>query len=153
VPETSRDNATCVSAVTMIAATDDPTLKWLAQLAEPGLLGAASRTTTIDCPRLQRLWTDAIIARGRTQATALTVALSLAAKRCPAVFDGVLADAIKTKPDALPAAVGAIDPFSPDDMQLKATCAALPLVASSGATEVVKERARDALEHGCRGTP
>jgi hypothetical protein len=153
VPATSRDDGTCVAAVTMIASTDDPTLKWLAQLAEPGLLGAASRSATIDCPRLQRLWTDAIAARGKTQGTALTVSLSLAVKRCPAVLDGVIADAIKTKPDAVSAVVAAIDPFSPDIMALKATCAALPLVAASGATAVAKERASDALGHGCRGVP
>ena len=153
VPATSRDDGTCIGAVTMLAATDETTLKWLAADAEPGLLGAASKLPTLDCPRLQRLWSDALVSRGPAQGGALTVALSSAARRCPEVLDGVLADAIKTKPDALAAVVGAIDPFAPDDASLKATCAALPLVARAKATEIVKERAADALAHGCKGIP
>jgi hypothetical protein len=151
VPSESRDADTCVGAVTTIAATDDVMLKWLAQQAEPGLLGAASRMTTLDCPRLERVWADAIADRGGAQAGGLTVPLSFAVKRCPAVLDGVLADAIKTKPDSLAAVVGAIDPFAPDDASLKATCVALPRVASSGATAITKERASDAIAHGCKG--
>ena len=151
VPPASRDDETCLGAVTTIAATDEGMLKWLAQQAEPGLLGAASRTTTIDCPRLQRVWADALAARGGVQAGALTVPLSYAVKRCPAVLDGVLADAIRTKPDTLAAVVGAIDPFAPDNLTLRATCAALPRVATSGATAIVKERAGDAVAHGCKG--
>lgn len=153
VPATSRDDLACVGAVTTLAATDDAALKWVAEQGEPGLLGAASRLTTLDCPRLQRAWADAVATRPATQSAALVVPLSSAAKRCPAVIDGVLADAIKTKPDAIAAVVGAIDPFSPDDLALKATCGALPLVASSHATPIVKERASDALGHGCKGLP
>jgi len=153
VPSTSRDDLACVGAVTMLAATDDATLKWLAEQGEPGLLGAASRLATLDCPRLERAWADAVATRTAAQATALVVPLSNAAKRCPAMIDGVLADAIKTKPDAIAAVVGAIDPFSPDDTSLKATCAALPLVATSHATAIVKERAADAIGHGCKGLP
>jgi hypothetical protein len=152
VPATSRDDETCVGAVTTIAATDDAMLTWLAEQAEPGLLGAASRMTTIDCPRLQRIWTAAIVARAGAQSGALTVPLSYAVHRCAGVLDGVLADAIRTKPAAVAAVVGAIDPFSPDDMTLKATCASLPRVAASGATAITKERASDALVHGCKGT-
>jgi hypothetical protein len=153
VPSTSRDDESCVGAVTTVAATDDTMLKWLAQQAEPGLLGAASRLQTLDCVRLQRVWADAIAARPAAQAGALTVPLSNAVKRCPAVFDGVLANAIKTKPETLDAVVGAIDPFSPDDTALKATCAALPLVASMRASAITKERANDAVGHGCKGIP
>jgi hypothetical protein len=153
VPETSRDDEACVGAVTTIAASDDVTMKWLAEKAEPGLLGAASRLQTFDCPRLQRLWAAAIAARAATQAGALTVPLASAVQRCPAVFDGVLADAIKSKPETLTTVVAAIDPFSPDDVSLKATCAALPLVAGSHATGITKERASDAIAHGCKGKP
>lgn len=153
VPATSRDDQTCIGAVTTLAASDDVTLKWLAQQAEPGLLGAASKLSTLDCPRLQRLWADALATRGATQAGALTVALANAVKRCPAVMDGVIADAIKTKPEALAAAVGAVDPFSPEDSALRATCATLPLVAQTRATPIMKERATDAIAHGCKGVP
>jgi hypothetical protein len=153
VPATSRDDQTCVGAVTMLAATDDATLKWLAEQAEPGLLGAAGRLPTLECPRLQRLWTGALAARGGSQAGAMTVALANAVKRCPAEMDGVIADAIKTKPDALSAAIGAIDPFSPDDRSLRATCASLQLVAPMHTTPILKERATDAIAHGCKGVP
>jgi hypothetical protein len=153
VPASSRDDQTCVGAVTTLAANDDTTLSWLAQQAEPGLLGAAGRLATLDCPRLQRLWTGALAARGASQAGALTVALANAVKRCPAEMDGVIADAIKTKSDALPAAIGAIDPFAPDDRALRATCAALLLVATTHTTPILKERASDAVAHGCKGVP
>jgi hypothetical protein len=83
----------------------------------------------------------------------LTVALANAVKRCPAEMDGVIANTIKTKSDSLPAAIGAIDPFSPDDRDLHSTCATLPLVARMHATPILKERATDALAHGCKGVP
>ncbi len=153
VPEKSRDDAACVGAVTTLAATDDLMLNWVAEQAEPGLLGAASRLTTLDCPRVQRLWADAVATRGASQAGALVVPLASALKRCPDVIDGVLAHTIKTKPEAIGAVVGAIDPFSPDDSALKATCGALPLVASTSATALMKERAADAIAHGCKGRP
>ena len=153
VPATSRDDQTCVGAVTTLAANDDTTLTWLAQQAEPGLLGAAGRLSTLDCPRLQRLWTAALAARGLAQAGALTVALANAVKRCPAEMDGVIANAIKTKSEALSAAIGAIDPFSPEDSALRSTCASLPLVAQMHATPILKERATDAIAHGCKGIP
>ena len=109
--------------------------------------------TTLDCPRLQRLWADAVSTRGASQAAALVVPLSNAVKRCPAVIDGVLANTIKTKPEAIGAVVGAIDPFSPDDTALKATCGALPLVATANTSAIMKERAGDAIAHGCKGLP
>ncbi len=151
VPAGSRDDAACVGTVVTLAQSDDATMRWLAQVAEPGLLGAASRMTTMDCTRLHRVWVDAIATRETSAAAALTVPLSQAVKRCPATMDGVLADAIKSRPDAQVAVVGALDPFSPDDAALKATCAALPAVAKGSAPGVVKERAADALAHGCKG--
>jgi hypothetical protein len=151
VPSASRDDATCVTSVVTVASTDDVTLHWLAREAEPGLIGAASRLSTLDCSRAQRLWTEAIAVRARVLGNALTVPLSDAIKRCPAAMDGVLADAIRTKPDAVATVVGAFDPFSPDDAALRATCQALPLVASSAATPVTKERAANAVLHGCTG--
>jgi hypothetical protein len=153
VPAESRDDASCVGAVVTLAATDDATMRWLAQAAEPGLLGAASKLPTLDCVRLHRVWADALAARDSTQAAALAVPLSNAVKRCPAQLDGVLADALRSRPDAQAAVTGALDPFSPDDAQLKATCAALPMVATGRATPIAKERAADTLAHGCKGTP
>jgi hypothetical protein len=142
-----------VGTVITLAQTDDTTLRWLSQVAEPGLLTAASRETTMDCPRLHRMWVDAIAARDASAAAALTVPLSLAVKRCPKQMDGVMADAIKSRPDELAATVGALDPYSADIAALKATCAALNSVQKAATTPIVKERARDALAHGCTGGP
>jgi len=151
VPSSSRDDASCLGAVVMLAASDDAMMRWLAQVAEPGLLGAASKSGTLDCVRMHRIWADALAARDSTQAAALTVPLSSAVKRCPAQMDGVLADALKSRPDAQAAVIGALDPFSPDDSQLKATCAALPAIATGHASPIAKERAADAVAHGCKG--
>lgn len=153
VPPESRDNLSCVSAVVAMAATDDAAMKWLAEQAEPGMLSAASRLQTIDCSRLQLVWTDALATRSPAQAATLTVPVSLGMKRCPAVMDGVLADSIRKRPAAYAAVVGAIDPFSPDDAAMHATCAALPAVARAKTTGFLKERAADALAHGCKGLP
>jgi hypothetical protein len=100
---------------------------------------------------LHRVWADALAARDGAQAAALTVPLSNAVLRCPAQMDGVMADALKSRPDAQAAVVGALDPFSPDDAQLKATCAALTVVASGHASAIAKERAADTIAHGCKG--
>jgi hypothetical protein len=151
VPPEARDDASCVSAVVSIAVTDDLTLKWLATSAEPGMLGAASRLGAIPCPRLHAAWVDAIAARPDAQAAALTVPLGEAMKRCPGTMDGVLADALRSKPGAQQALVGAIDPFEPELASLKATCATLPIVLKGRASPVAKERAGDALAHGCKG--
>ncbi len=153
VPATSRDDASCVGTVVTLAATDDAMMRWLAQVAEPGLLGAASKSGALDCVRMHRVWADALAARDSTQAAALTVALSNAVKRCPAQMDGVIADALKSRPDAQAAVIGALDPFSPDISELKATCAALPAIAHGHASPIAKERANDALAHGCKGAP
>ena len=153
VPEKSRDNAACVGAVVTIAGTDDDMLRWLATSAEPGLLGAASRENAIACARLHGMWADALSNRLPAQLSALTVPLSFAVKRCPTALDGVLADAIRAKPETQGAVVGALDPFNGDDAQLKATCDALPLVAKGRASAIARERASDALAHGCKGKP
>lgn len=153
VPEKSRDNAACVGAVITIASTDDDTLRWVATKAEPGLVGAVSKEGAVACARVHTLWADALANRPASQYPALTVPLAQAVKRCPGTMDGVLADAIRAKPESHAAVVGAIDPFSGDDTQLKATCAALPAVLRGRASAITRERAGDALAHGCKGRP
>jgi hypothetical protein len=64
----------------------------------------------------------------------------------------VLADAIVHLPATQAVVIGAIDPFDRYEGALHATCAALPAVARGNATPIVKERAADALAHGC-GAP
>jgi hypothetical protein len=154
VPEKSRDNAACVGAVVTIAGIDDDMLRWLATASEPGLLGAASRENAITCARLHTLWADALSNRPAAQFGALTVPLSAAVKRCPSTMDGVLADAIRAKPETHGTVVGAIDPFNGgDDTQLKSTCEALPMVLKGKASPITRERAGDAIAHGCKGKP
>jgi hypothetical protein len=151
VPPSSRDAAACVGAVVHLAATDDETRKWLATGAEPGLLVAASREKSIDCGALHTVWVDALAHRPPAEYAGLTVPLSLALHRCPRTMDGVVADALKTRPEAQAAVMGAIDPFDVEIAALGATCAAIPGVARGRAPAVTRERASDAMAHGCRG--
>jgi hypothetical protein len=151
VPEKSRDNAACVGAVVTIAGTDDDALRWVATKGEPGLLGATSREGAIACARVHSMWADALANRPASQFGALTVPLGAAVKRCPQTMDGVIADALKAKPESHAAVVGALDPFSGELAQLTATCGALPLVLRGHASPIIRERASDALAHGCKG--
>jgi hypothetical protein len=65
-------------------------------------------------------------------------------------MDGVLADAIVHLPATRAVVVSAIDPFDHYGGALHATCAALPAVAAGHEPAIVKERAGDALLHGCK---
>ncbi len=150
-PVTSRDADACVDGVVHIAADDEPTLSWLADQGEPGLLVAASKLETIPCPKLHVLWARVLAGRDPSVYSALTVPLGHAIKRCTADMDGVLADAIAHLPATHAVVVSAIDPFTGYGSALKATCAALPLVAGAGKdTPIVRERANDALNHACK---
>jgi hypothetical protein len=149
-PERARDSPACVDAVVRIAADDDAALGWLAVQGEPGMLGAAGREDALPCVRLHVAWTRALASRARETYPALTVPLSYAVKRCPAEMDGVLADSIVHLPGTRGVVVDAIDPFERYGGSLHATCAALPLVAGGGDSARLKERATDALYHGCK---
>jgi hypothetical protein len=149
VPETARDAPACVEAVVRITVDDDAVLAWLAEHGEPGLLGAAGKQDVLPCARLHVAWTKALSARPRDAYSALTVPLGYAVKRCPAEMDGVLADAIVHLPATHAVVVDAIDPFDRYGGSLRATCAALPIVAGGRDSPIVKERANDALLHAC----
>jgi hypothetical protein len=149
-PQSGRDAPSCVDAVVAIAADDDPTLAWLAEKGEPGLLGAAGKDERLPCARLHVAWTKALAARPPAVYSALTVPLGYAVKRCTAEMDGVVADAIVHLPATHAFVVEAIDPFEGYGRALKATCAALPTVAGGRDGPVVKERASDALNHACK---
>jgi len=151
-PVASRDDTLCVDAVVALAVDDDPTLSWLGERGETGLLGAAGKDARLPCARLHVAWTKALAARPADAYSALTVPLGYAMKRCTADLDGVVADAIAHLPATHAFVVEAIDPFEGYGGALKATCAALPLVAGGARdTAVVRERARDAINHGCKG--
>jgi hypothetical protein len=149
-PVASRDANACVDGVVHIAAEDEPTLSWLADQGEPGLLVVASKSETIPCPKLHVLWARVLSSRDQAVYSALTVPLGYAVKRCTADMDGVLADAIVHLPATHPVVVSAIDPFTGYGSALKATCAALPAVAAGKDAAIVRERASDALNHACK---
>jgi hypothetical protein len=149
-PEASRDAPSCVDAVVRAAADDEQTLAWLAERGEPGLLGAASKSGAMACPKLHVAWARAFATRPADAYKALTVPLSYAAKRCPADMDGVLADTLQRMPLAHEVVVRAIDPFESYGDGLHATCAALPAVAGGRDIALVKERASDTLMHACK---
>jgi hypothetical protein len=151
VPPSARDSPSCVDAVVRAAAESDSALAWVAVQGEPGLLGVASSSEALPCPRLHVAWTKALSSRPPELYSALTVPLSYAVKRCSAEMDGVLADAIVHLPATRAVVVQAIDPFGSYDSALHATCAALPAVAGGGRdTAIIRERASDALNHACK---
>jgi hypothetical protein len=150
VPETSRDDAACVDAVVRASVDDEAVLDWMAEKGEPGILGAAGKGSALPCPRLHVAWAKALAARPPDSYSALTVPLSYATKRCPADLDGVLADTIQRVPAAHEVVLRAIDPFESYGTSLRATCAALPSVATGKDSALLKERASDALSHACK---
>ena len=151
VAPASRDAPGCVEAVVRLASDDDWSLAWLAERAEPGILGAAGKLDLVPCARLHVAWVKALLAaRPAAQYAALTVPLAYAVSRCPVQIDGVLADTIVHLPAARGLVVQAIDPFAHYEESLHATCAALPTVASSAEGPKDRERAGDALTHICR---
>jgi hypothetical protein len=149
VPEAARDAQNCVAAVVTVAADDEQALTWLATTGEPGLLGAAGKSLAMPCAQLHVAWVQAFASRPPAQYSALTVPLGYAVTRCAPEMDGVLADAIVHHPASHAIVVAAIDPFTSYGDGLRATCAALPVVAGGKDTPVVRERATDALLHAC----
>ena len=150
VPESNRDAPSCVDAVVRIAADDDTALSWMATQGEPGLLGAAGRST-LPCSRLHVAWSLALASRRADAYAALTVPLGYAVTRCTAEMDGVLADALVHIPATRSVVVQAIDPYAAYGGGLQATCAALASVASSASdTAITRERASDAINHACK---
>jgi hypothetical protein len=112
-----------------------------------------AKATQVPCARLNAIWTRALAERSPQTYSALTVPLSLSIKRCPDTIDGVLADAIARIPGGRATIVNALDPFAGETSSLKATCKVLPQVAHGWDAGIVRERANDALQHGCRGLP
>jgi hypothetical protein len=153
MPTAARDAPGCVEAVVQLAEQDDWSLGWLAQSAEPGMLGAAGKTDVLSCARLHLAWVKALAARPPPQYPALVVPLGYAVSRCPAQVDGILADALVHIPAAHALVVQAIDPFGRYEEALHATCEKLPMVESSQDPAIVRERASDAIAHLCSSAP
>jgi hypothetical protein len=153
VPADSRDHASCVTAVVAMAAADDAAIVWLAGTAEPGLMSSVAKSTDVPCARLHTMWEKALAVRSPQVYSGLTVPLNLSIKRCPDAMDGVLSNALLRIPSVRATIVHAIDPYSGDTAHLKTTCKALGQVANATDSGLIRERANDALQHGCRGLP
>jgi len=150
VPSESRDHALCVNAVVGMAVTDDATITWLASSAEPGLISSIAKASNVPCARIHTLWTKALAVRSAQVYSGLTVPINLSIKRCADIMDGVLSDAIQHIPGIRATIVQAIDPYGAETGQLKATCKLLPGIANGPDAPIVRERALDQIQHGCR---
>lgn len=146
VKSEARDHPSCVNAVMELAATEDVVTSWIATSAEPGLLGVAAKST-LPCPRLAAIWTRALVERAPDAAMAVPLQRSIA--RCPTAMDPVMAELLAKAPRARGILVSAIDPFGTELANLKDTCAALRKGYANGEGPAVRERANDALAHGC----
>lgn len=149
VPPEARDHPSCVGLVIDMAGSDDAVLGWLASNAEPGLLGATAKST-LACPRLATVWQKALSTRPPETHAALTVPLQQSIRRCTAALDPVLAELLAKAPRARTCIMQAIDPFGGELAELAQTCAALRAGYTNGEGARIRERARDALSHGCK---
>jgi hypothetical protein len=145
----ARDHASCVDVILAMAATEDAVLGWLGVSAEPGLVGATAKGQ-LACPRLATLWAKALAERTPETHAGLAVPLQLALKRCGAALDPVVADALIATPRARPLVLHGIDAYSTELADLKLTCKALRGSWVNGESVRVRERADDALAHGCK---
>jgi hypothetical protein len=148
VPADARDHSSCVGLVLEMAATEDVVLGWLATGAEPGLLNAAAKST-LACPRVATIWRKGLIERPAEAQTALAVPLQRSLARCASALDPVLGELLAKAPRARTTIVMAIDPFGGDLQSLPRTCTALKEGYANNESPRVRERARDAIAHGC----
>jgi hypothetical protein len=146
VPPEGRDNPSCVNTVMDMAATEDPVVSWIATGGEPGLLSAAARST-LPCPRLAAIWKKALTERSVD--AALIVPLKLSIGRCGQAMDPVLAELLAKAPRARPPIVQAIDPYGTELAGMKETCTSLKQGNARGESPTIRERANDAVLHGC----
>jgi len=151
VPPEGRDHASCVTTLLTMAATEDVVIDWLATGAESGLLTATAKSS-LACPRVAVIWKKALSDRPAETHAALSVPLQRSLTRCSTALDPVLAELLTKAPRARAAIIQAIDPFSNDLVDLKETCNALRAGHANGEHPRIRERARDALAHGCAFT-
>jgi hypothetical protein len=149
VPASSRDNASCVDAVLKVAIENDGALEWLATSAEPGLLSAAGSHDEFPCARLKPLWTAALATRPLAVHSMLTVPLLRSVRRCAAALDPVLAEGLDRDPAAYGLIVSGIDPYGSETQDLRSTCATLRSSAGTKGSSLTRDRASEAIAHGC----
>lgn len=148
VPPEGRDHASCVDVVLRMAATEDVVIDWMAVTAEPGLITATAKSA-LPCPRIGLIWAKGLVERPADSHAALAVPLQLSLRRCGSTLDPIIADLLDKAPKARPCIMQAIDPYSGELSDLKQTCKALRAGWVNNETARVRERAQDALSHGC----
>jgi hypothetical protein len=148
VPPEARNHASCVDIVLTMAATEDVVLDWVAVNAEPGLITATAKSK-LPCARLSLIWSKGLVERPHETHSALVVPLQISLRRCASTLDPVMADMLLKAPRARGAIMQAIDPFSTELSDLKLTCRALRGGWVGSESARIRERAQDALAHGC----
>ena len=149
VPPEARDHASCVDFVLTMASTENVVLDWLALSAEPGLITATAKSN-LPCARVGLIWAKGLVERPPETHSALTVPLQISLRRCAAALDPIIADLLEKAPRARGCIMQAIEPYSGELTDLRLTCKALRGGWVSGESLRVRERADDALSHGCK---
>lgn len=149
VPPAGRDHASCVDMVLTMAATENVVLDWLALNAEPGLITATAKSA-LPCARLGVIWAKGLVERPPDTHSALAVPLQLSLRRCASTLDPIIADLLEKAPRSRACIMQAIDPYSGELTDLKLTCKAIRGGWVTGETARIRERAQDALSHGCQ---
>ncbi len=149
-PATYRDHPSCTTALLTLAEKDDTILVWLGKKGEPGLLTAVAKGT-LPCPRVARLWQEALPAREAAQRSALTVPLAKSIERCASDLDAPLAESLAGDKEGRATILLALDPVSAQRDRLPRTCSQLRTVAK---TKAVGERdligrADDLAQNAC----
>jgi hypothetical protein len=131
-----------------MAEKEDVVLDWIAVHAEPGLITATAKGT-LPCARVGVIWSKGLVERAPETHSALTVPLQISLRRCASTLDPILADLLTKAPRARGCIMQAIDPFAGELSDLKLTCRALRGGWVNGESGRIRERAQDALAHGC----
>jgi hypothetical protein len=153
VPPESRDSDACLDAVLALAQKDDAVLDWAGRSGEVGVLRTLSKNDLLSCERTARMWRVALEQRPATDSPTIAAPLAAAIFRCAREIDPVVARGARD-PKWATLIAGAVDPFAPRMLEMRATCAELADVRRAKTLSAVqRERLSDALAHGCRGRP
>jgi hypothetical protein len=149
VPPDARDSESCVGVVLDMAKKEDVVLGWLATTAEPGLMSQVSKSD-LACPRIATIWSKCLAERQPSEFPALSVPLQVSLRRCASTLDPVLAEMLEKAPAARSCIVNAIDPFGSELQDMRRTCQTLRKGFMYAESARVRERASDAVSHGCQ---
>jgi hypothetical protein len=152
VAPAGRDDSACVTAVMMLAASDDSAFQWLLKESEPGMIRAASRPGGLSCDKVRVLWGQIFGARDASAYPSLTVPLSDVLKRCPKEVDDGIASTLRQLPAAQIHVINAVDPYGGALAIMTQTCRQLAALGQGNLPPLVRARASDAYSHGCLGS-